>query len=164
MTIVEETLPLKIQSNQHSMKWDVRFLEVSKLISSWSKDPSTKVGAIAVNSERRILAQGYNGFPSGTKDDLYRYSEPFVKHQMVVHAESNVIYNACNFRVGLDHATIYVFGMYPCPECVKALGQVGVARIVFQLSDSKTVEKWKQLFDISRQIMHELNIGFTQYK
>ena len=35
---------------------------MAKLISTWSKDPSTQVGTIAVRN-RTVIAQGYNGFP-----------------------------------------------------------------------------------------------------
>ena len=43
-------------------KWDKRFLEMAKLVASWSKDPSTQVGAVAVRN-RTVIAQGYNGLP-----------------------------------------------------------------------------------------------------
>ena len=51
-----------------SNKWDIRFLEMAKLVASWSKDPSTQVGAIAVRN-RTVIAQGYNGFPRGMGDE-----------------------------------------------------------------------------------------------
>lgn len=164
MNVIEAVLPFKLPITVIDQKWDGRFLDISRLISTWSKDPSTKVGAIAVSQNRRILAQGYNGFPSGSKDLESDYSNRDTKYQMVVHAESNIIYNACNFKVSLCLSTVFVFGMYPCPECVKALAQVGVARIVFQLGDSENREKWKEQFNISRKILHELQIGFTHYK
>ena len=53
-----------------SNKWDIRFLEMAKLVASWSKDPSTQVGAIAVRN-RTVIAQGYNGFPRGVDDHQY---------------------------------------------------------------------------------------------
>jgi len=144
--------------------WDDRFLKIAYLVSTWSKDPLTKVGAIAVGPDRRILAQGYNGFPSGSKDLPEDYAVRERKYENIVHAESNIIYNACNAKVGLYSATVYVFGMYPCSECIKALAQVGIARVVFQLGDSQSKEKWKEEFKISRRIMVELGIGMTQYK
>ena len=49
-------------------KWHNRFMDMAKLIADWSKDPSSKIGCVAVNSERRILATGYNGFPKGIED------------------------------------------------------------------------------------------------
>ena len=40
-------------------KWDERYLRLAKEVSTWSKDPSTKVGAIAL-LDRSVLAQGSN--------------------------------------------------------------------------------------------------------
>jgi len=48
-------------------KWDKRFIQMAKEVAEWSKDPSIKVGAIAVK-DRRIIATGYNGFPMGVPD------------------------------------------------------------------------------------------------
>lgn len=164
MIIVEETLPIKLSSKSYCQKWDKRFLSVAKEISTWSKDPSTKVGAVAVSVDRRILAQGYNGFPSGSRDLIANYENREVKYQMVVHAEANIIYNACRHKSGLHDSTVFVYGTYPCPECIKALVQVGVARIVFQLGESGNPRKWEVDFLVSKRIMHELSIGFTHYK
>jgi dCMP deaminase len=49
-------------------KWDIRFIELAKHVSTWSKDPSTKVGAIIATEDRRVLSMGYNGFPRGCPD------------------------------------------------------------------------------------------------
>ena len=46
-------------------KWKKRYLKLAKEISTWSKDPSTKVGAIIVGSKGQVISQGYNGFPRG---------------------------------------------------------------------------------------------------
>ena len=75
-------------------KWDKRFLRVAQEISTWSKDPSKQIGAVAVNSDRRILATGYNGFPKGIEDSPERYIDRTIKYDLVVHAEMNCIYNA----------------------------------------------------------------------
>jgi dCMP deaminase len=147
-----------------SQKWDERFLQIAQEISTWSKDPSTKVGAIAVNLERRILAQGYNGFPVKSDDSEKFYNTRKSKYARIVHAESNIIYNACNSHVGLQNSTVYVYGMYPCSECVKGLTQVQVSRIVFQLGQSSNVEKWKSDFDTAKCFLREVGIGYTHYQ
>ena len=161
--IVDEFISHRIPAGI-ARHWDERFLEIAKCVSTWSKDPFTQVGAIAISPERRITAQGYNGFPSGSKDLAEDYVNRERKYQNIIHAESNVIYNACNAKVGLYCSTIFVFGMYPCPECIKALAQVGMARIVFRLGGSQSKEKWKEEFKISRKILIELGIGMTHYK
>ena len=52
----------------NSTKWDNRFLVLAKLIGSWSKDPSTKVGAVIVDQDNKIVSVGYNGFPKNISD------------------------------------------------------------------------------------------------
>ena len=52
-----------------NLKWDERFLRMAKEVSTWSKDPSTKVGAVGVDINRRIKCTGYNGFPRSIRDD-----------------------------------------------------------------------------------------------
>lgn len=166
MIVLEETLPIKLPGiiTDNWRKWDYRFLGISKEISGWSKDPSTKVGAIAVNESRRIVAQGYNGFPSGCNDEKCKLDDRLSKYEWTIHAEANTIYNACNSGTNLLHSTVHIFGMYPCPECVKAMSQVKVARIVFQIGRSDNLVKWKNDFDLSRVMMHDLGIGFSHYQ
>jgi deoxycytidylate deaminase len=43
----------------------VAFIRVINIkeVSTWSKDPSTKVGAVTVGSKKEVLSQGFNGFP-----------------------------------------------------------------------------------------------------
>ena len=53
-----------------TMKWHYRFMELAKLISTWSKDTSTKTGAIIVGPDKEIRATGYNGFVRGVDDEV----------------------------------------------------------------------------------------------
>ena len=58
-------------------KWNVRFMQMAQLISTWSKDASTKVGCVIVSPEKVILSMGYNGFPRGVDDKpAYRQKRP----------------------------------------------------------------------------------------
>ena len=58
-----------------SNKWDIRYLELAKHVSTWSKDPSSKIGAVAVGKEGQVLSQGYNGFPRNIIDSTERYED-----------------------------------------------------------------------------------------
>ena len=53
-----------------SDKWHNRFMEMAELVASWSKDTSTKVGAIVVGENREIRSTGYNGVVRGVSDDI----------------------------------------------------------------------------------------------
>ena len=64
-------------------KWDLRFLEMARNAASWSKDPSTKVGAIIVDDDKRVISVGYNGFPKGVRDDE-RLDDRQEKYKIIV--------------------------------------------------------------------------------
>ena len=75
-------------------KWDRRFMDMAQLISTWSKDPSSQIGAVAVNDQRRVLATGYNGFPRGIADTEDRLNNKDEKYPRIIHAEMNALMNA----------------------------------------------------------------------
>ena len=112
------------------LKWKMRYIQLATDVSSWSKDPSAKVGAVIVGSKGQVLSQGYNGFPRGVNDHAERYNDRKEKHKYVVHAEMNAIYNASYTGVSLDGATIYVYGLPVCNECAKGIIQVGIKSVV----------------------------------
>lgn len=47
--------------------WDDRFMHLALLVATWSKDPSTKVGACIVDQRKRIVSVGFNGPLRGLK-------------------------------------------------------------------------------------------------
>ena len=114
-------------------------------MASWSKDPSTKIGAIAVGSKGQVLSQGYNGFPRRIEDNISHYEDRETKYKYVVHAEMNVIYNATYNGVSLDGATLYVTGLPVCSDCAKGVIQVGIKRVVMKEQEIplKWIESWK---------------------
>ncbi len=65
-------------------KIDLRYLEICDVVASWSRDKSTKVGAVAVGTDGKIRGTGYNGFPRGINDDIdERYERP-LKYNKVI--------------------------------------------------------------------------------
>ena len=65
-------------------KWDKRFLELAEHVSTWSKDPSTQVGCVIANDDRRVVALGINGFPKGIEDSEERLNDRETKYKYVV--------------------------------------------------------------------------------
>ena len=137
--------------------WDYRFLDLSKLIASWSKDPSTKVGAVIVDKDRRILSLGYNGFPLGISDDK-RLDNREIKYKMVVHAECNALLFCSEPPVG---ATIYTYPFMPCPKCAGMIIQTGITRVVSYKSNN---ERWSEEFALSRNMFKEAGIELLEYE
>lgn len=114
------------------ISWDDYFMGVAHLSALRSKDPSTQVGAVIVDENKKIVGIGYNGFPSGVSDDEFPWDREgdFTesKYAYVVHAELNAILNAPRQVRG---CTLYV-SLFPCNECAKAIIQSGIEEIVYE--------------------------------
>ena len=143
-------------------KWDVRYLNLAKEVSTWSKDPSSKIGAVAVGSKGQVLSQGYNGFPRGIFDGGARLNDRELKYKYIVHAEQNLIYNATYNGVSLDGATLYVTGLPVCSECAKGVIQVGIKRVVMPEQDIK--ENWKESWNYSKVFFNEAGVKYDFVK
>jgi dCMP deaminase len=107
-------------------KWSKRFLKLAKAIASWSKDPNTQVGAVAVGPAREVLETGYNGLPRCV-DDLPERMERPAKYLWTSHAEANLV--AAAARPRLLGSTVYVTHLC-CASCARSLINAGVAKIV----------------------------------
>lgn len=116
------------------LSWDDYFMNTALLSAERSKDPSTKVGAVVVNEDKRIIGIGYNGFPNGCSDEDFPWEREGdfldTKYAYVVHAEENAILNSTS---GVKGASIFV-SLFPCHECAKKIIQSGIKEVVF-LSD-----------------------------
>lgn len=123
-------------------KWDKRYLELAKLVSSWSKDPSTKVGAVIVDPNNKIISVGFNGLPQYVPDDPEILNDRDRKYQHIIHAEMNAILTAQRDLTGY---TIYTYPFAPCPQCASAIIQTGIIRVVsVRCEDSRWVDRLEQ--------------------
>jgi dCMP deaminase len=141
-------------------KWDQRYIDLAKQVSTWSKDPSRKIGAVAVGDKGQILSQGYNGFPRGILDLPERYENREIKYKHVVHAEANVIYNASHSGVSLNGSSLYVYGLPVCNECAKGIIQVGIQKVVIY-TDEEVPQIWIDSFEFTRGMFKESGVKCT---
>jgi dCMP deaminase len=145
-------------------KWDGRYLRLAKEVASWSKDPSTKVGAVAVLNGM-VLAQGYNGFPRGIKDSEEKYLDRETKYQYVVHAEMNCIFNAAMNGVSLYGSTLYIYPLPACHECAKGIIQCGVERVVSPVFENEfTQRRWEKSCSTTFNMFEEAGIEYDLIK
>jgi len=136
--------------------WDNKYMAMAEHVASWSKDPSTQIGAVAVNDKGQVLSTGYNGFPRGIKDTTKRLSDRPTKYKYIVHAEMNAIFNATYNGVSLDGSTMYVAGLPCCSNCALGIIQVGVKHVVMQ-GDPEN-ERWKESTDFSVKLFDEAGV------
>ena len=129
--------------------WQEYFIAITKLVSQRSTCLRRQVGAILVK-DRRILATGYNGPPSGLAHcfeiGCLREKEKIPsgeKHELCrgLHAEQNTIIQAAFHGVSVKNGLIYTTNM-PCSICLKMVLNAGIKRIYYidgypdKLSDS----------------------------
>ena len=144
-------------------KWITRYLSLAQEVSTWSKDPSTKIGAVAVGDNGQILSQGYNGFPRGVDDCEERLNDKETKYDFIVHGEMNCIYNACLNGVSLKGSTVYVHGLPVCSNCCNGLIQVGVAAVV--MGHPSTIDdRWEESFAKTKVKLIEAKLDFIRYE
>lgn len=138
--------------------WDDYFMLMAMIVSQRSKDPSTQVGAIIVNTENVVVGTGYNGFPRGMDSNKFPWErsgeKADVKYSYICHAEENAIHNSSG---SLKACRMYCT-LFPCNECAKAIIQNGIKEIVY-LQDRPNDE----LIIISKIMFKEVGISCREY-
>lgn len=141
---------MQIMKNE---KWDRRFLELAKHVSTWSKDPSTKVGSVIVDDKRRVIGLGYNGFPRGVTDNEERLNDRPTKYSMVAHAEVNAILNSNQNK---ENCTLYIWPLFSCNECAKVIIQS--CMIIRVVSLYPQLGRWVPAYDVATILFKEARI------
>lgn len=139
-------------------KWDHRFLRLAREVSSWSKDPSTKCGAVIVRPDRSIASTGFNGFPKKTSDADELYADRELKYARVVHAEMNAIVQA---REPLEGYSIYTWPPGyggACDRCSAHIIQAGITRLVHVRDESEFALRWKDAAERGQQMFAEAGV------
>jgi dCMP deaminase len=139
---------------QRELKWHRRFLAMADMVASWSKDPSTKVGAVIARGDRSIASVGYNGFPRGMSDDAALYADRETKYSRIIHAEVNALLNA---REQLTGCTIYV-PTAPCDRCAAQIVQAGIARVVYIEPSADILSRWGESMERTKAIFADAGV------
>tara|TARA_B100001564_G_scaffold354335_1_gene364717 strand:+ start:462 stop:890 length:429 start_codon:yes stop_codon:yes gene_type:complete len=132
-------------------KWDERYIKLAEYIADWSKDPSTKVGAVIVDDKGRIVSLGFNGFPQKISDND-RLNDRDEKYNVIVHAEANAILFASK---DLSGCTIYTYPFQPCSSCSGLIIQSGIKRVVTVKTHN---DRWRKDFCTAEQILVEAGV------
>lgn len=134
-------------------KWSQRFLSVAQLVAGWSKDPSTQVGAVLTDGQRRVISTGFNGFPERVGDDE-RLFDRANKYKMVVHAEANAIINATRSTMDARAFVTHV----PCSSCMALLINAGISHITCPEPSADYLSRWEESAKLSTAMATEAGI------
>lgn len=138
-----------------SLKWDLRFLSLAQTIAGFSKDPSTKVGAVVVRPDNTIASMGYNGFPRGFPDNQSSLDDRTTKLKFTVHAELNALLTA---KEPLTGYTIYTYPFPPCCACALCVAQAGIKRVVSLEPTPDQKSRWEQSFRDAEEVFSKVGI------
>lgn len=114
-------------------------MSIAELVANRSTCMRRNVGAVIVK-DKRILATGYNGAPSGIahcievgclRDKLG--VPPGERHEICrgTHAEQNAIIQAATFGVSIRDSVIYTTHQ-PCFICTRMLINARITRIIYK--------------------------------
>ncbi|HHT85225.1 MAG: deoxycytidylate deaminase [Bacillota bacterium] len=142
--------------------WDEYFMQVAGVVARRSTCIRRNIGAVVVK-DKRILATGYNGAPSGLphcievgclREQLGVPSGE--RHEICrgLHAEQNAIIQAAKYGIAVEGSTVYST-TEPCSLCAKMLINAGITRIVYQNAYPD---------NLSRQLLDEAGIIVEHFK
>jgi len=124
---------------QNRPGWDEYFMEVAQVVAKRSTCLRRSVGAVVVK-DKRILATGYNGAPTGLphcaevgclREKLGIPSGERTEICRGLHAEQNALVQAARYGISLEGSTIYCT-TEPCVTCSKMLINAGIRRVVYK--------------------------------
>ena len=109
-------------------EWDEYFMKIAETVAEKSKDPSSKMGCVIVDKNKRVISQGYNGMVQGADESKMTLSERPMKYYFAVHSEMNALIFAYQ---NLEGCTIYN-RVATCENCLKHCLQAGIKRFVYK--------------------------------
>ena len=140
------------------MNWTTYLLNLARAVATKSKDRSTKVGCVIVDSEYGVLSTGYNGMPRGVDDDVAARHERPEKYLWVTHAEANAVAQAAKKGTSLSGATAVVTHA-PCCHCMSLLIQAGVKKVAYDGSTGTSMDP--HMFKVASVMCEEAGVSFT---
>ena len=110
------------------LDWDRYFLKIAEAVAAKSKDPSSKMGCVIVNPNKRVVSLGYNGLPQGADESKMTLTERPMKYYFAIHSEMNALLFA---HQDLTGCTLYN-KTATCENCLKYCLQAGIKRFVYE--------------------------------
>lgn len=141
-----------------SDKWARKMLAMARNVASWSKDESTKVGAVITTYAGKPISWGFNGLPMGVDDTVpERHIRP-LKYKWYCHAERN----AMDLASSADLSDCVMFVTFaPCTNCSQSIIQKGIKTVVVdsEFSHDKVPERWVEDATVALEMLTEAGVS-----
>jgi len=137
-------------------KWSGRLLKMAKDVAAWSKDESTKVGAVITTIDGHPVSWGFNGMAIGIDDTVpERHVRPY-KYKWMCHAERNAMDLA---RGSLEGCVMFVT-FSPCTNCAQSIIQRRIKTVVVDanFTADKMPEHWKEDMLVAEEMLKEAGV------
>lgn len=141
------------------IKWHWRFILLAREVSTWSKDPSTKCGAV-VASGKELTSCGFNGFPPGLDDTMERLDNRDLKYSMTLHADDNALFYAGEKSRGAD---LYTYPALPCSRCAVRAIRAGIKEVVSVYPPDEFEQRWGESIELGLKMLKEAGVTVTLY-
>jgi dCMP deaminase len=138
-------------------KWDRRYMELAEHVAGWSKDRSTKCGAVLVSPEGDPLGWSYNGFPRTVDDNVEERHERPDKYLWTSHAEENAVCNAARIGVSLRGTSMYCTHP-PCARCARQIIQAGIVKVCTRPVSQEFLDRWGEEAAVSKKMFFEAQV------
>mgnify|MGYP003332729331 FL=1 len=126
------------------MNWQEYALELASVAAKKSKDPWRKVGACLLRHDNTVAGIGFNGFPSGMRED---WQDRDKRRLLVIHAEQNALR-----YVKPGECSLIAVTLLPCNDCLKAIASHGIKTVVYR----DIYERDKTTIDLAKDFGIEL--------
>ena len=142
--------------------WTDYFMDITRLVARRSTCIRRQVGAIVVK-DKRILATGYNGVPTGLPhcEDAGCIREQNKipsgqRHELCrgLHAEQNTIIQAAFHGISISGATLFCTTL-PCSICLKMLINAGIREIFYEQGYPD---------DLAQSLLEQSDLELTKHK
>jgi dCMP deaminase len=146
-----------------SPKWTSRMLGVAKKFATFSKDESTKVGAVITTSVGRPVSWAFNGMPMGINDDVPERHERPLKYKWFSHAEENAIDLAAT---GDLSGCVMFVTFSPCSRCARSIINKQIKTVVVdeEFAAHKMPERWQEDMLVALEMLKEAGVEVVEAK
>lgn len=144
-------------------KWSGRLLKMAKDVAQWSKDDSTKVGAVITTSDGRPISWGFNGMAKGIDDNVAERMVRPLKYKWMCHAERN----AMDLAPQSDLSDCVMFVTFaPCTNCAQSIIQRNIKTLVIDedFMPNKMPERWSEDVLVAEEMLKEAGVNIIAAK